>query len=66
MKNLLSSFKTLVLLILAILSFGLGFTAYSSSMLINLLLIIFAIFILFVACDDFDKANHLGKYADKS
>lgn len=64
MKNLFNTLKTVILMIISVISFFLGATAFSPSMFINLLLLIFAIIILMVACDIFDKNNHLGNYSD--
>lgn len=63
MKNLFNSLKTIGLMILSVIFFIMGITAFAKSMFVNLLLIIVAIFILFVASDNFDKTNGLGIYS---
>jgi len=66
MKNFFNSLKTLFLLVISTILFFLSITAFFKSMFINLLVLFLAIAILFLACDNFDKNNKLGKYADNN
>lgn len=63
MKNLFNSLKTLCLMIISVILFFMSITAFTPSLLLNLLLLVVSIIILLVACDNFDKCNHLGNYS---
>ena len=64
MKQLFNKFTTLLLFLLATTFAYFGITVLFNSFLINLCLIIIAIFILIQACANVDKNYHLGKYSD--
>ena len=63
MKQFFSKFITLLLFLLAATLTYFGVTVLFKSFLINICLIIFAIFFLIQACANVDKNNGLGRYA---
>ncbi len=62
MKNFLNELISLFLILLSTSLFYLAITATYSSLVMNLLLFIIAIFILIKGCDKLDKALGIGKY----
>jgi hypothetical protein len=62
MKNILTKLFTILLFILSLILFYLAITSYFFSMLVNLILLVIAIFVLLQGCDNIDKICGLGKY----
>jgi hypothetical protein len=62
MKNFFNELISLFLILLSTSLFYLAITATYSSLVVNLLLFIIAIFILIKGCDKLDETLGIGKY----
>ena len=63
MQEFFNNLITLIFFMVAITLFYAAVTVAYNTVFINLVLIIFSIFVLLQGCERVDKANGLGKYA---
>lgn len=65
MQEFFNNLITLIFFMVAITLFYAAVTVAYNTVFINLVLIIFSIFVLLQGCERVDKANGLGKYAEQ-
>lgn len=66
MQEFFNNLITLIFFMVAITLFYAAVTVVYNTVFINLVLIIFSIFVLLQGCERVDKANGLGKYAEQN
>lgn len=66
MREFFYNLITLIFFVVAITLFYAAVTVAYNTVFFNLILIVFSIFVLLQGCERVDKANGLGKYAEKN